>query len=1277
ITFFPETFFGESKDYTGIANASKIVAYKILNESGLGYASDLISGLGSVINNRSKYHIISTCLSISTVGEDVEAINKAINGVIESGVVVVIAAGNYGIESSEALNKLAKNKNAIVVGAINDDDQVTSYSSMGKSFGDYIKPDIVAPGGSKVNRHRTIISAGRESTSITGHYGTSISTAIVTAAINILIEAGWNNWNQWNALNVSEYVKYLKAILLMTASETNLEREDDPSTAEDEGNYSPSLSISPLTTGLRDIHEGYGRLNIQGAVDALTRSISVNTTTIGTLTSSQDNPLGTHVFSRKIKLEADEQYSFNLSLADSNADFDLLLFSNQSNQHGEPILLEASRKFYGDLDYFYFTPKSNQTNCIVVIKAIEGSGGFELNISTIQNKFKPSLKIPEVFYIGNSKNATILSFQEFSGNNPNKNYSIDNYRFYIDYFDNDSTGVPPQEVYVYLEETPENISLTQFIPTDNNFTDGALFVSDYFQFPSIGIYHYFFIASDGKFTTRFPKVGFLNITIEFPTDSIQFPSDHSFNDGMGNWTLNGTGWDLLHQTSEVDNRSRLYPNSWKALYFGTYHNYPSNYTYQPVKLTEDPYPNGSLISPLYNLTQVNNTPYTQPYAKFGLRSSVNSGDFIYLQINLNWTGWQTIRTYTNQEREWFMEEVNLSDYVGNFIQFKFEAFLDDTFDPINYKGFILDYFAIEYRTNFFTPIISFNIAQGLPITQESQYHQFQFSCEYFEFENNYPEFVYLEIGNINYTMYNIYGDWNATSFNQGDWGILFQRSLNIEDILNRSFRFHVSDGKYINSSQWYNEDNSLLEFVNPSYSNFNVLKDNKYIGYNFSSNNLSDYYVAGIPKPKEYTAWLEGDNNWHIFERLGKKYLYCGEGQSFGGVNQGYGTNWDANLITKPVYLDSEYNLYLEFGYDISLQNEFFQPEDQLDECIVSISKDYGDTWVKLREYTYETEPLSGTEKIEISQYADEVVMIMFTLKSNDVVLGLGYGWLLYNIYIGYDDSTDFIPPEITVINPQNATTLSSSVRIKAFISDNNEIDESRFRIFLNEKSVDCMNILYNSSTNILEYNWDTNRYADGAYEIKIIVYDATGNMDEAIVIVQVNNMKWWSLWGPYLIVIFIAIIFGISIYIYLEKKGKIKFENIRESHAEKIRLKDIDKDQIIRKIELIELEEELKRPLTLHCKYCKSWFSSERYDIICPVCGRDQIYATYICENCGKYYFKDDPDEDYYCKNKTCVGVRLFRREKEEIQEMLAEKGIFLREFEKKTNKFSILDSD
>ena len=70
-----------------------------------------------------------------------------------------------------------------------------------------------------------------------------------------------------------------------------------------------------------------------------------------------------------------------------------------------------------------------------------------------------------------------------------------------------------------------------------------------------------------------------------------------------------------------------------------------------------------------------------------------------------------------------------------------------------------------------------------------------------------------------------------------------------------------------------------------------------------------------------------------------------------------------------------------------------------------------------------------------------------------------------------------------------------------------------------------------------------------------------------------------------------------------------------------------------------------------------------------------DQIYVAYNCINCGKWYFKDKPEENFYCKNKKCRGVRLVRREIGEIKESLKENGIFLRKFENKSKKFSILD--
>ena len=129
----------------------------------------------------------------------------------------------------------------------------------------------------------------------------------------------------------------------------------------------------------------------------------------------------------------------------------------------------------------------------------------------------------------------------------------------------------------------------------------------------------------------------------------------------------------------------------------------------------------------------------------------------------------------------------------------------------------------------------------------------------------------------------------------------------------------------------------------------------------------------------------------------------------------------------------------------------------------------------------------------------------------------------------------------------------------------------------------------------------------------------------------------------------------------------------MRNISAEDLRIKDIDKDQAMKRIELIESEFTQERPLTLHCKYCDSWFESKKFDYICPVCEHDTLYVAYNCLNCNKWYFKDEPADNYYCKK--CKSVKLIPREKGEVKDILAKEGYVLRKFEHKSKKFSILD--
>ncbi|MHA1726446.1 MAG: S8 family serine peptidase [Promethearchaeota archaeon] len=1277
INYFSEFYVKNYSYFTGIANSTKLISYKIINGTGVGHASDLIEALKHVMLNRTKLHVISVCLSVGNLGEHLISVERVIDDVIENGTLIVIAAGNYGIQGTDidALNQLAMNKNAIVVGAINDKDQVTSYSSMGTSIEQgVVKPDIVAPGGSVIDGSRLVIGADSITNETVAGYGTSIATAIVSAAINLLIEARWGNWSEWNGMpDLTKWVKVIKGTLLMTASETNLPRENDPKTLIDESDYSPSTYLG-FSSGLKDVHEGYGRLNIQAAIDALTKWIHVNESITGNLTSSQEDPLGTHVFARRITLAADNQYLFNLTEISplhpfQPTDIDIFLFSNETDAHGEPILLASSQKYFGDFDYLYFIPRANETECIITIKAITGASGFNLTISKVSNLYAPYFNITEIEHGDDQvKNATIISYQEYLGNPQDNNYTIDRYLFFINYTDIDTSNVAPQEIYVSIVGKGNYTLYPQGNPLQFNYTKGVTHATAPIRFGVPGNYSYFFYASDGRFKIRYPTQGYLNITIAPPSNAKSFPYSHSFNNGLNEWTHDGTGWGILTQTNENDDRSRIYDGDWKTLYFGKYHDKPELYTYQVVH-PSIPYPDGDLISPIFNLTKLSDN--IQPFIRFGIRTSISEGDSIQLQMSANWTRWIVLKTFTNEETEWHVIEFNLTEYKDYYIQFRFVSNLDDDDDALNYRGFMLDHVALENYTNEHSPSLS---DVGVSPSRGSEFQSYDFMINYYDEDNSYPEYVYLEINGKNYTMYNIYGDWEADSNLIGDKGILFKKSLTLDDISNKSFRIHAFDGKYHVNTEWYNRQDEFIGFINPKPQEFNFAIQGNIVGREYSNDDISDFYVAGTPKPDQATSWLAGDNTWHVGNYSGESAIYGGIGGVFGETYRAYGTNWNAKLITPPLQLYNELDVYLEYDYEISLQQETNLNEDNLDRCIVSISTDYGETWEVLKEYTYQSEDLEGSEKIDLSKYVNDVIMIMFTLKSNDIVTSYGYGWILSNIYIGYERDTDFNAPQIIINNPKTNDIVNSNVTINATITDDKEIDEDRIDIYINKKRIDSALLIFNRSTGILLYQWDTTQLSDGEYTILIVAFDEGNNRAEATVSVQVNNLLInWMKWGPWMITAIGASIISISMVLISKKRNGILYQKLKLIKTGKLRTEKRDKESILKRIKDLSLEEELKRPLTLHCKLCKAWYVSDQFDIMCPVCGHDQIYASYYCLNCGRWYHKEEPREDYFCPK--CEDVRLIRLEPIEIQQILEKEGKILREFKSIEKKFSILD--
>jgi DNA-directed RNA polymerase subunit RPC12/RpoP len=299
--------------------------------------------------------------------------------------------------------------------------------------------------------------------------------------------------------------------------------------------------------------------------------------------------------------------------------------------------------------------------------------------------------------------------------------------------------------------------------------------------------------------------------------------------------------------------------------------------------------------------------------------------------------------------------------------------------------------------------------------------------------------------------------------------------------------------------------------------------------------------------------------------------------------------------------------------------------------------------------------------------------MIKFILQSNDYQGGSpGYGWLLSDIYIGYDKSKDHVPPILSIKSPQNGAELSSTIRIEANLTDNeNNLDLSTLQLRIDGSTKSISNYTYNSETGLLTINLDTLSLTNGWHTLTILVKDKDGNQAEVSISVNVNN--WLSIIGK-VITWGISGIALLSITGYLVYKGVEHLIEVRKLHiADKTRgYRKKAKLKVKNGEDLEQLQS--KYPLTLYCKYCDSWFYSDsKFDIICPLCGHDQIYAAYNCLNCGKWNLKDTPSQDYHCSR---CEVQLYKQDKEKIQDLLIrEKEKALIEFKKEKKEFSILD--
>jgi serine protease AprX len=221
---------GYPVQYMGVAPNANIINLRVLDANGSGTDSQVIAAIQRAIQLKSTYNIRVINLSLGRGVYESYALDpvcQAVEAAWNSGIVVVVAAGNtgrnndYGTQGYATIQAPGNDPNVITVGATKTngtasrlDDTVASFSSKGPTLLDHVvKPDLVAPGNriiSLVSPGSTLISSlssltiqpittcilsllgNNCTTGLSGKYvrmsGTSMATPIVAGAAALMFQ---------------------------------------------------------------------------------------------------------------------------------------------------------------------------------------------------------------------------------------------------------------------------------------------------------------------------------------------------------------------------------------------------------------------------------------------------------------------------------------------------------------------------------------------------------------------------------------------------------------------------------------------------------------------------------------------------------------------------------------------------------------------------------------------------------------------------------------------------------------------------------------------------------------------------------------------------------------------------------------------------------------------------------------------------------------------------------------------------------------------------------
>ena len=157
-TFVAGIAAGSADGYAGAAPGSKIVSLDVMDDTGMAMTRDVIAAADWILANKDTYGIKVVNFSLHTSQPNsfmYDPLDKAVERLWFSGVVVVAAAGNYGVSGQPSGVPFAPGNDPFVITVGADDvdgstatmdDTAAPWSAYGYTLDGFAKPDVAAPG---------------------------------------------------------------------------------------------------------------------------------------------------------------------------------------------------------------------------------------------------------------------------------------------------------------------------------------------------------------------------------------------------------------------------------------------------------------------------------------------------------------------------------------------------------------------------------------------------------------------------------------------------------------------------------------------------------------------------------------------------------------------------------------------------------------------------------------------------------------------------------------------------------------------------------------------------------------------------------------------------------------------------------------------------------------------------------------------------------------------------------------------------------------------------